>query len=225
VGIGIAVALNQNDLITLYRGLAGRYDLTTNLYRVMGFPMGSFRKAAVGALSLRAGDSVVELGCGTGLNFPLLQQAIGPSGKIIGVDMTDAMLAKAQDQIDRRGWRNVELVHSDVAQYEFKRRVDGILSTFAMEFVAEYDDLIRRCSAALNPGKHLAIADLKIPDGRLAHLAPLLLALVRPYGTTMDLADRRSWESVVKYLNHTTVKEFYFGYAYLAWGRNSTGTG
>ena len=185
--------------------------------------MGAFRRVAVGALGLRAGDTVVELGCGTGLNFPLLQQAIGPRGKIIGVDMTEAMLTKARERISRQGWRNVELAHCDVAQYEFKRHVDGILSTFAMEFVAEYDDLIRR-SAALNPGKHLTVADLKLPQGGLARLAPLLLTLARPYGTTMDLANRRPWESVVNYLEGATVKEFYFGCAYIASGRRDGAT-
>jgi ubiquinone/menaquinone biosynthesis C-methylase UbiE len=213
------MALNQDELITLYRGMAHRYDLTSNLYRIFGFQMGSFRRTAVGALELCAGDTVVELGCGTGLNFPLLERAVGPCGKIIGVDMTDAMLAKARERISRYGWSNIELVQSDVAKYVFERRVDGILSTFVMEFVSEYDDLIRRCSAALIPGKTLVIGDLKHPGGRLAWVAPFLSGLARPYGTTMDLADRRPWESVRTYLGDTKLKEFYFGCAYLAYGR------
>src|SRR5271165_28937 len=108
------MALNQDELITLYRGIAHRYDLTSNLYTIFGFPMGAFRRAAVGALALCAGDTVVELGCGTGLNFPLLQRAVGPRGKIIGVDMTDAMLAKASERISKHGWTNIELVQSDI---------------------------------------------------------------------------------------------------------------
>lgn len=212
------MALNRNDLIALYRRLARTYDLTSNLYRMVGFPMGAFRRACVGALALRAGDNVVDLGCGTGLNFPLLQQAIGPEGKIVGVDMTDAMLVRAEERVKRHRWCNVELIQSDAAQYEFPSQVDGILSTFAFEFVAEYDDLVHRCSVALNPGKYLAIGDVKIPDGALACLAPYLLPLARPYGTTMDLAHRRPWESVGVYLDGTSVTEFYFGFAYLAAG-------
>jgi hypothetical protein len=88
-----------------------------------------------------------------------------------------------------------------------------------MQFVPEYHDLIRRCSAVLNPGKHLVVGDLKRPDGRLARLAPFLLTLARPYGTTMDLADRRPWESIGSYLGNINIKEFYFGYAYVASGR------
>ena len=125
---------------------------------------------------------------------------------------------KAEARVSNHGWRNVELIQCDAAQYEFRSQVDGILSTFAFEFVAEYDDLIRRCSIALKPGRRLAIGDLKIPDGALARLAPYLLPLARPYGTTMDLANRRPWESVGAYLNEVSVTEFYFGYAYLAAG-------
>jgi demethylmenaquinone methyltransferase/2-methoxy-6-polyprenyl-1,4-benzoquinol methylase len=180
--------------------------------------MGAFRKAAVRTLALRPGDTVVELGCGTGLNFRLLQRSIGPSGRIIGVDMTDAMLAKARERIRRYQWCNVELVQSDVAKYAFRSSVDGILSTFAMEFVPEYDDLIRRCSEALRPGRYMVVGDLKPPEGRLAGLAPYLGTLARRYGTTMDLADRPPWESVRNYLDDVRLTEFYFGYAYLASG-------
>ena len=52
------------------------------------------------ALGLRPGDTVVDIACGTGLNFPLLEEAIGPDGRIVGVDLTDAMLAQAQRRIE-----------------------------------------------------------------------------------------------------------------------------
>jgi demethylmenaquinone methyltransferase/2-methoxy-6-polyprenyl-1,4-benzoquinol methylase len=58
---------------------------------LIGFPD---RKRAVRALNLQRGDTVVDIGCGTGLNFPLLQGAIGPEGTIVGVDLTDAMLSQ-----------------------------------------------------------------------------------------------------------------------------------
>jgi hypothetical protein len=90
-----------------------------------------------------------------------------------------------------------------------------------MEFVSEYDDLIRRCSSALNPGKSLVVGDLKHPDGRMGRMAPFLSALAWPYATTMDLANRRPWESLRTYLRDTKLKEFYFGCAYLAFGSRS----
>ncbi len=54
---------------------------------------------AVDALRLRGGETVVEIGCGTGLNSPFLQRAIGPQGKIVGLDLTDKMLDQARERI------------------------------------------------------------------------------------------------------------------------------
>lgn len=58
---------------------------------------------AVRALKLQPGDTVLELACGTGINFSLFQQYIGPTGQIIGVDLTDAMLDQAQKRVARQG--------------------------------------------------------------------------------------------------------------------------
>jgi protein-L-isoaspartate O-methyltransferase len=54
----------------------------------------------VQALGLRAGSSVVDIACGTGLNFALIEKVIGPGGRIVGVDLTHAMLARAKDRIE-----------------------------------------------------------------------------------------------------------------------------
>ena len=89
------------------------------------------------ALGLRAGDSVIDIACGTGLNFPLIEEAIGPEGRIVGVDLTDAMLAQAQDRIKANGWRNISLVQADAADFGFPAGVDAILSTYALTQVPD----------------------------------------------------------------------------------------
>ena len=106
----------REHLIATYRKKAKHYDLTSRLYPAPGYPQRAQRLRAVTALRLRAGDTVVDMACGTGLNFALIQAAIGPSGRIVGVDLTDAMLAQAQDRIEVNGWSNVSLVQSDAAQ-------------------------------------------------------------------------------------------------------------
>jgi demethylmenaquinone methyltransferase/2-methoxy-6-polyprenyl-1,4-benzoquinol methylase len=102
-------------LIATYRRKAKRYDLTSRLYPVPCYPQRAQRRGAVQALGLRPGASVIEIGCGTGLNFSLIENLIGRDGRIVGVDLTDAMLAHAQDRIDRNGWSNVRLVHADAS--------------------------------------------------------------------------------------------------------------
>jgi ubiquinone/menaquinone biosynthesis C-methylase UbiE len=71
-------------MISIYRKRAKRYDWTNLLLYLIGFRHWAYRKHAVEALGLQKGDTVVDLGCGTGLNFSLLQEQIGPQGKIIG---------------------------------------------------------------------------------------------------------------------------------------------
>ena len=82
------MAFSKEQLRSIYSKRAKHYDLTANLYYLLGFREFALRKAAIEALNLNAGDTVVELGCGTGLNFSILQKRICTTGKIIGVDLT-----------------------------------------------------------------------------------------------------------------------------------------
>lgn len=210
--------LTRHELRALYRKRAKRYDFTSNLYYLVGFRTWAFRKKAVAALRLQPGDTVVEIGCGTGLNFSLLHDAVAPRGKIIGVDMTAAMLDRARRRMVEHHWTNVELVQSDAASYEFPPGAGGVISTFALTYVPEFDDVIRRGAAALSQGKRWVVADLKLPTSWIRHLAPLSLPFLRPFGVTLDVADRHPWESMPKYLEDVTVAEFFFGSAYIATG-------
>ena len=88
--------LSNEEIVDLYRRQAKHYDFVTQLYYLAGFRVWAYRKAAINALALRRGDTVVEFGCGTGLNFGLLEKEIGTEGRIIGVDLTDAMLSRAR---------------------------------------------------------------------------------------------------------------------------------
>src|SRR3954447_15488896 len=88
----------REHLIETYRRKAKHYDVTSRLYPAPGYPQRSQRRRAVRALGLRARDTVGDIACGTGLNFPLIEEVIGPAGRIVGVDLTDAMLARAQDR-------------------------------------------------------------------------------------------------------------------------------
>lgn len=208
--------LSREQLLDLYRRRARNYDITANLYYLIGFREQASRRRAVAALALSPGDTVVEIGCGTGLNFALLQQGVGPTGRIVGVDLTDAMLARARVRVTRRGWANVELVQSDAARYAFPPGVRGVLSTFALTLVPEYDDVVRRAAQALAPGGRIAVADLKAPDRAPAWLVRLAASVARPFGVTLDLAGRHPWESMARYLGSVSMTELYFGFAYIA---------
>lgn len=71
------------------------------------------REALAAAVDLRRGDVVVELGCGTGANFPVFRECVGPEGAVVGVDVASGVLRRARDRVDREGWGNVHVVRGD----------------------------------------------------------------------------------------------------------------
>ncbi len=212
------MSFTKAELRDLYRIRSKRYDFTANLYYLIGFREWAYREKAVRQLRLSPGDTVVEIGCGTGLNFDLIQQAIGPTGQLIGVDMTESMLERARLRVEQHQWSNVELIQTDAATFDFPPDVNGILSTFALTLVPEFDAVIRTGSEALENGGRWVVADLKLPGGRLAWLTRILLPLFRPFGVTIDLADRHPWDSIDACLSEFRFDESYFGYVYVASG-------
>src|SRR6204780_2057585 len=153
----------QERLIETYRKKAKHYDITSRLYPVPGYPQRAQRRRAVHALGLRPGDTVVDIACGTGLNFPLLEKVVGPGGGNVGVDLTDAMLARAENRIKTNGWSNVSLVQADAADFDFPAEVDAILSTYALTQVPECAEVIAHGAKALSGGGRWAVLDLKVP--------------------------------------------------------------
>jgi len=212
------MAFSKTQISDLYRRRAARYDVSANLYYLLGFREHAYRKKAVNALQLKTGDSVVELGCGTGLNFPLLQEVVGPGGTIIGIDLTGEMLAQAKARVERHGWTNVELVQADAAVYEFPQAIDGVISTFALTLVPEYDAIIQHAAGALSRGKRCVVLDFKLPERMPMWLVRFGVLIGRPFGVTLDLAGRHPWESIERYLENTTFEELYLGFAYLSVG-------
>ena len=212
------MSFTNEQIVDLYRKRAKYYDFTANLYYLIGFSEQAYRKKSVKVLNLSLGDVVVEIGCGTGLNFPLLQNIVGPKGRIIGVDLTDEMLKQARRRVEKNGWSNVELVKSDAALYQFPSEIDGVISTFALTLSPEFDKVIKNGCKALRIGKRWVVLDLKMPSNWLRHFATLLIFLTRPFGVTKDLAIRHPWESINKYLENTYLREFYMGFVYITTG-------
>jgi ubiquinone/menaquinone biosynthesis C-methylase UbiE len=216
---------STEQVLRTYRDRARRYDITANLYYLMGFPISATRRQAVQALALQPGGTVVEVGCGTGLNFPLLEQAVGPSGRVIGVDLTDAMLAQAQRRVRARGWKNVTLVQADAAEFDFPPGVDAILSTYALSLVPRCAEVIAHGSQALAPGGRMAVLDLKVPLRWPRWLIRAGLAAVKPFATGEVWMARRPWEAIRAGMQDGLAgiswTEFYFGVAYLAAGQAS----
>lgn len=213
------MAMDKKQIEKLYQRRAEMYDFSANAYYLVGFREYAYRRKAVRALNLSPGDTVVEICCGTGLNFDLLHKQVGPQGRIIGVDLTAAMLEKADQRVRRRQWSNVSLIQTDAAAFEFPGSVDAVISTFALTMVPEYDQVIQKAAAALSAGQRLAILDFKLPHKWPMWLIRLFVVLTRPFGVTLDLGKRHLWESVGRHMTPVVFDELFFGAVYLSVGQ------
>src|SRR6476620_2507705 len=218
----------REHLIETYRKKAKHYDITSRLYPAPGYPQRAQRRGAVEALGLRPGASVIDIACGTGLNFPLIEEAIGPDGRIVGVDLTDAMLAQAQDRIETNGWSNISLVQADAAEFDFPTQVDAILSTYALTQAPECAEVIAHGAAALSGGGRGVVLDLKVPDHTPGWLGQLGTAIVRPFASIDEWIMRRPWEAIraamQEELADLSWTELFFGTAFLAAGSRGPGS-
>ncbi|MDS0298051.1 methyltransferase domain-containing protein [Halogeometricum sp. S1BR25-6] len=117
------------------------------------------RRAVADALDPDPGDVVVEMGCGTGANFPYLRERVGPEGTVVGVDFTPGVLAVARDRIRKEGWENVHVVRGDATRPPVGE-ADAVLATFVSGMLADPAAAVWRWAELVGPGGKLALADL-----------------------------------------------------------------
>lgn len=208
----------REEVLNAYQRWARYYDPAVILYYLAGMRIGRWRRMVIDAMALHLGDTVVEIGCGTGLNFARLEQAVGPDGRIIGLDISEAMLDVARARIRRAGWGNVDLVCRAAADYRFPDRVGGILATGVLTYEPEFDDVIARGAKALASGRRWVVLDYKMPDNWRRHLAPLFVALGSAFGVSQALMERHVWKSVQRHLRNTRMQELYGGFVYIVSG-------
>jgi demethylmenaquinone methyltransferase/2-methoxy-6-polyprenyl-1,4-benzoquinol methylase len=207
----------------LYDRLAPVYDAVAWAYDLAG--SGRFHRRAVEALDLRPGDTAVDLACGTGVNLPHLAEAVGAGGRVVAVDLSPKMLARARRRAEANGWENVELVEADVREFAFPEPVHGVVSTFGLEMVPEHDAVIERAVAALAPGGRIVVGGLRRPE-RWPEWAVRLGEFVnRPFGVSRAYESVQPWRSVEAHAGDVRYREDVLGAVYLAVGQAPTPEG
>ena len=202
----------------VYDRVAGRYDSALALFSLIGYRTGAYRRHAVEALDLRAGQTVVDLGCGTGKNLPLLAEAVGSGGRVVGVDFSASMLGEARARAERLGLGNVELAQADAATFAFPGELDRVLATFSLSMMPEPERVIARAADALPPDGRLAVLDFRIPPSWPEPVRRAAFGLAAPLGETWAMAERDLRSLMRRHLSLDTDESFYFGAAYVAAG-------
>ncbi len=197
-----------------YRGHAGRYDQRTRTFQ-------HWREQLVTQLPVGTGDTVLDVGCGTGLCMPGLQDKIGPTGRIIGIDASPDMLDLAAQRVAESGWPNVQLINAPVDEADIDRTADAAL------FCAVHDDMqspaaIAHVFAHLRPGAAVAAIGGKWPASWQWSLRKWVADLHAPFITDFTGFDQ-PWRLLADYLPDLKIRQLGAGTGYLALGRTPVG--
>lgn len=154
--------------------------------------------SAVRSLQLRPGDVVLDVGCGAGNAFPALREAVGDSGRIVGIDVSPKMLTRAQARIDANGWTNVEVRLTDASTSTDLEpdTYDAAIASFSLSTVPDLNAAAERVHAALRPGGKLYFADAHFRPGLPRALRLLYRVLTGANGNDVPAAARTRFATV-----------------------------
>jgi demethylmenaquinone methyltransferase/2-methoxy-6-polyprenyl-1,4-benzoquinol methylase len=185
-------------------------------------PSREFRAVAVERLALRPGDAVIDLGCGTGLSLSLLVDAVGPGGRVTGVDASPHMLARARQRVEAAGWRSVELVEAFAQDFQPQEPVDGVLACNVNQLICS-PEVVQNAVAWLKPGGRFVATGSRRGPGFGGFLRALFLRVTIPLTQRERSAVRwilqeRPWQELERTLGPLEVEYFLAGAAFVAWG-------
>jgi SAM-dependent methyltransferase len=144
------------------------------------------RRDAAAALDLSSGDTVVDVGCGTGANLEHLRERVGPSGTVVGVDFAPGAVVRARVHVGRADWSNVHVCRGDATRLPLGD-ADAVLATFLVGMLPDPAATVRGWIDDLDPAR-IALLDLASSHRRPGRpLNPVFRALVvatAPPGTS-----------------------------------------
>ena len=201
------------------------YDhVAPKVYDLLQRHMIPLKKSAVNELGLKRGDRVIVFCCGTGQEFPFIQERIGPEGEILGVDWSDGMLEQAHRRIADNGWTNVKLVKADVTALPESvvetASYDAGICTLGLSIISEPEKAFQALKNAVRAGGRILVGDVCSFSGLKAILNPLNTLMNLPGGNTRrSLAHSRVFaEALPSDLLDVKLK-WHLGSYYIASGR------
>jgi arsenite methyltransferase len=142
---------------------------------------------------LNAGDTVLDLGSGGGIDVLLSAKRVGPTGKAYGLDMTDEMLALANENKRRAAVANVEFLKGEIENIPLPdNSVDVIISNCVINLSADKDRVLREAFRVLKPGGRFAVSDVVTRGEMLPEIRQSVLAWVGCIAGALEENDYRN---------------------------------
>lgn len=198
--------------INRYRNYAKTYDReqTRNAAAEVN------RGRAIDFLELQPADVVLDVGCGTGLNFAALEEAVGPEGRIIGIDLSPDMLAHARERIAEHSWQNVTLIEAAVDAAQIPVDVDALLFCMTHDILqtpAALENVFRHAK----PGARIASLGYKWAPWWTGPWNYFIWNFTR-YAITTREGFGKPWRPLERFVPNLRTETMSLGSMYVAWG-------
>ncbi len=196
------------DIAGRYDRLAPSYDAQAHRMRWMGFPEGRIHAEARRLLDAQPGERIVVVGGGTGRDVLPLAEAVGPTGTVWNVDISQGMLDACRAALEEaapEGAPQVHLVHADAADWAWPA-ADAVLVSFTLLFQPRWRRVLQLAAASLGSEGRLVFCDLEMPWG-VRHAA---WPFVRGFGHSPTTLARRPAKALTQWRVDAD-RRFFFG--------------
>lgn len=180
------------------------------------------RDHAFSRLDLSNGETVLEIGCGPGVNFEHLRDVVGSTGTVVGLDINAEMVQQAAQQVHEHGWSNVYVIHADSIQAGLAPDAfDAVIAPLALSAMPDVHGALESIHEALQPDGRLVVLELDLfQEGPLRLLNPFQLRVMK------YVFNRQFDQDVLSELQATfervDVETFDYGSSWIALATNST---
>jgi ubiquinone/menaquinone biosynthesis C-methylase UbiE len=200
-----------------------RYSRIARIYDVANLEWllyAAARRRTIDMLQLQPGSRVLDVACGTGANFALIEQRIGPSGELVGVDLTPQMLARARARVRDHGWENARLLEANICTLPedvLGEPFDAVLCTLGLSVIPDWQRAWDAMVSLARLGGRVGVMDAGIPEPGARTIVPRPVAWPLERLFAADCT-RRPWRALKDDTADPLIETFTWGWVTAAVG-------